>query len=211
MSQLHPSMVDHVQFRKELKAQDAARYRDPDRDPILERVLVGYQWNAKRRHWTLLGFAHRATKVTAKALRRIGRRFKAKKADGPIYICTLRDAQRGHLPSEPPRATARYSTAPDVILDARHAEPVVSKKFKRKIRDRATHDADFVAIGQLHDGKTHALYLGPVKDQAEADALFAASWDVHVVDLREYKNLRKRLRKGRLIPGVTRFKRNIPV
>lgn len=217
---LRRDLLPIERLRKEWADKRKRQYEDPDKDVALERVYVGWQWNARKKIWILLGFVPRRTKVTARALRRLRRKFKPERKGGPVFICSLREAVSGHAPTEPPRKSMRLCTAPDTIDPDTDRPTGTPRQKRRRVRDRALklEETQWVALGQKRFDDTETLYLGPCSTgltrkeaEKEADRMFGCLYKTHVVALAEYKGLRRRARKGRLVPGVTQLKRNVPV
>lgn len=208
---MDPRLVDHDKLRAEMRAQDRKRHAHPDRDPELAQVSVVYVWHDDA--WQMVNFVRTPKTITPKILRRIRRRSGVTKHFA-IMLRELWLVERDGDPTTPPQrfATTRPTEiAPDLPLPRQ----VPSPKARRVTRDRSTHldpETVYVAFGLLRDKRANKppLYLGPLQERTygfakrEAQRQFGALYDVRIAALKELpKGLRKRLRNGRILPGIT--------
>ena len=205
---------DHDQLKRELREQDRKRWIHPERDPELAKIWVVYVWRDAT--WLLAGFARRPRTITMKAIRKVRRRCRVVKGES-IDVRDLDHASRCGPPTEPP--LRRVTTAPNIPLAVALKLPAITPRsrartFRRKLEPATLH-TKYIVIGAPGGRDRSLRYLGPLKAATKADAERKAElrWrclyqERYVLPVSELsKRLRKALRHGRLIGGVTRLDR----
>lgn len=219
------------QERAKAMHPDLAKLHPYDRR-TLSRIWAAYVWTREwpewrkkewRIHtsdteqWVLWGFRRKPQSLTLRALRRIRRKLKVPKG-ATLELVELWQAQRDGPPTEPPKSRT-FTTAPDVVDDEHVAimkfiHPK-KRRFKRRIPRGFGRAVKYVAIASPRDHHhTKYLFLGPLmgstpfKAVSEAtelwQGLYAGQLEVH--DISKFtKGVRRRMRNGRIIAGVSRL------
>ena len=97
---MDPRLIDVEKLRKEMRAQDARRFQDPDVDPSLPDVWVLYGWSPKKKKWALAGFA-RTKHLRLPKLAKIRQKLRVPKHI-VVKLMTLQHAHRVGPPIDPP-------------------------------------------------------------------------------------------------------------
>lgn len=181
--------------------------------------------------WVLWGFRRKPQRLTWRSIKRIRRKLHVPRG-ATLQLVELWQAHRDGPPVSPPARHVR-STAPDVIADE-HVAIVKhrrsrTRKFRRPVLAGFGRNVQYVALAipltaQLTkkgkkqkvkpDAPIKRLFLGPLMSddaddaRGEAVALWGGYYGskVEVYEISNFKkSVRRRMRNGRVRPGITRL------